>query len=283
MPDVIASRFQWGHKFVSALVRRRWTSAGLTVALAFAGAVVSAGLPVLTAAPAQAAPSSFPSARLAEVGLRYVGRWGGDACNAARNFGNGQCKQFVNCLIALAGGHDASDGSNDYAGSYLRAGGKEVTEATAEKGDIIQWGSGWTASKHTAIVLARKGGHEFEVVDSNWVGFETVGRHTFDNIDIPGFPKPRFIRVGKGQTPVTAPPAPVTPPPAPVTPPPPRVQPVVDRRGSRRRGDLCIAGARRAPFLGCLDKALQPALAIFHTSSPAAAETEYCRVSTVPA
>jgi hypothetical protein len=206
---------------VGSRIGRRLAAAGLALA-ATAGAAVLSG-PVAIAAPAGAAttvsasspamPSkapwqrapripTFASALLADIALKYVGKPGSDICDDAGLGGGGQCKQVVNCLIVIAGGRSAADGNDDYAGSFLRVGGREITEESASKGDIIQWGSGFTEKKHTAIVVANLGNHRFDLVDSNWVGYEKVGHHIFKNIfkpgELPQYPKPRFIRVGVG-------------------------------------------------------------------------------------
>lgn len=176
---------------------------GLVIALA------GVGLPLLNVAPAIAAPgaahTAFSSSRLADIALGYVGQSGSNICRAAHLENNGQCKQVVNCLIVLAGGKSAADGSNDYAGSYLRVGGREVTEQTAQRGDIVQWGSGTTGAKHTAIVVSNLGNHRFELVDSNWVGYEMVGLHKVKDVNMPGFGQPRFIRIGTDATAGSAP------------------------------------------------------------------------------
>ncbi|MEI6620849.1 MAG: hypothetical protein WCP28_02950 [Actinomycetes bacterium] len=205
-------------------IGRRLSAAGLAIAASAAAAVLSG--PVAIAAPVGAAttvsasPNSsasvptrarwqkapriptFASTLLADIALKYVGKPGSDICDDAGLGGGGQCKQVVNCLIVIAGGRSAADGNDDYAGSYLRVGGREITEESATKGDIIQWGSGFTEKKHTAIVVENLGNHRFDVVDSNWVGYEKVGHHVFKNIfkpvETPRYPKPRFIRVGVG-------------------------------------------------------------------------------------
>ena len=145
----------------------------------------------------------FDNARMADIALSYVGQPGVNAC---RNAGQGdayagQCKQFVNCIVVLAGG-PMPGGGDDYAGSFVRAGGTEISEAEAVKGDIIQWGSGITRSQHTAIVVTNFGGGRFDVVDSNWgTPGLMVKHHTINNIhaDIfngAGAQPTRFIRMG---------------------------------------------------------------------------------------
>ena len=158
---------------------------------------------VLLAAPPSQATLSFDNARMADIALSYVGQPGVNAC---RNAGQGdayagQCKQFVNCIVVLSGG-PMPGGGDDYAGSFIRAGGTEISEGDATKGDIIQWGSGATRSQHTAIVVANLGGGRFDVVDSNWgTPGLMVKHHTINNIhaDIfngAGAQPTRFIRMG---------------------------------------------------------------------------------------
>ncbi len=112
--------------------RRRRLAAVLAVG------VIAALLLVVTppgSGPAPAAAvGSFPNSAVADVALRYVGQWGGNACREAGKLQSGQCKQFADCVIVLAGGGYAGDGSNDYAGSFVRAGGVEIAESQAEKG-----------------------------------------------------------------------------------------------------------------------------------------------------
>jgi len=147
------------------------------------------------------AVGSFDNAIIANKALAYENQWGGNACRDAGRFQSGQCKQFVNCVVVLAGGGYAGDGSNDYAGSYVRAGGVEISEAQAVKGDIIQWGSGTTAHQHTAIVVANLGSGKFDVVDANWNRDEVVHHHVINNIhsskEFPsGGEATRFVRMG---------------------------------------------------------------------------------------
>ena len=160
---------------------------------------------LMTWAPARPADASlgFDNARMADIALSYVGQPGVNACLAAGKGTAyaGQCKQFVNCIIVLSGG-PMPGGGNDYAGSFIAAGGTEVSEGAATKGDIIQWGSGSTTSQHTAIVVANLGGGRFDVVDSNWgTPGLMVKHHTIANIhaDIfngAGAQPTRFIRMG---------------------------------------------------------------------------------------
>ena len=157
----------------------------------------------LAAAGPAAASLGFDNARMADIALGYVGQPGVNAClDAGKGTAYaGQCKQFVNCIIVLAGGPMPAGGP-DYAGSFIGAGGTEVSELAADKGDIIQWGSETTSAQHTAIVVANLGGSRFEVVDSNWgsPGL-TVKRHIIANIHADlfngkGAQPTRFIRMG---------------------------------------------------------------------------------------
>ena len=150
-------------------------------------------------APAAHAVGSYANATIADVALRYVGQPGVNAC-LSTPYGSaypGECKQFVNCIIYQAsGGTQRPGGGNDYFGSFIAAGGVEVPQASAVKGDIIQWGSGTSTRQHTAIVVENRGNGSFRVVDSNAVKALTVGDHVINvNTYVSGY-TPRFARVG---------------------------------------------------------------------------------------
>lgn len=164
--------------------------------MALVASILGIGTPTYATLP-------FDNARMADIALGYVGQPGVNACRAAGQGDAyaGQCKQFVNCIVVLSGG-PMPGGGDDYAGSFIRAGGTEISEGEATKGDIIQWGSGLTRSQHTAIVVANLGGGRFDVVDSNWgTPGLMVKHHTINNIhaDIfngAGAQPTRFIRMG---------------------------------------------------------------------------------------
>jgi hypothetical protein len=143
----------------------------------------------------------FANSSMADIALRYQGRNGGYACIDARKGSGywGQCKQFVNCIIVLAGGPMPGGGA-DYAGSFIRAGGTEVAGGNAIKGDIIQWGDENSNRQHTAIVVNSLGGNNFDVVDANWSYNGIVQVHRV-NANLSGYPAPRFIRMGQADQP----------------------------------------------------------------------------------
>ena len=129
------------------------------------------------------APNPLGSTLLTQTALSFVGSWGGNACIAAHQAVGGQCRQFVNCVVALAtdGKLYPVDPSGDYQAAFAKAG-TEVTPATATEGDIIQLGDHDADPQlHTAIVLVNHHDGSFDVVDANWVGqpavAELVGVH----------------------------------------------------------------------------------------------------------
>jgi hypothetical protein len=139
---------------------------------------------VITAAGVFAAPSAvraaggFPNGSIADVALRYVGQWGGNACADAGKPRSGTCKQFANCVIYLASGgrYYPAPGYQ----SAFAAVGIEVSSASAVRGDVIQVGdSDSVSSLHTAIVLQNYGAGQFQVVDSNWGLNEMVTVHNY--------------------------------------------------------------------------------------------------------
>lgn len=101
-----------------------------------------------------------------------------------------QCKIFANKVIQAATGLTL----HGYQQGYRDAGATEVPAAAAVRGDVIQvtpWGSVdstatsmWRAGLghlHTAIILRNRGDGSFDVIDSNWVGYERVGHHNAFN------------------------------------------------------------------------------------------------------
>jgi hypothetical protein len=168
--------------------RRVRIAAGAVVVTALTG---SAGVFAVSAdaTPAGApkrAPGAFDNALIARTALRYVGMWGGQACRQAHHDLSGQCKQFVNCVVALASGGSQwpVDARGDYQASLAGVGGVPVRGADAVEGDIIQVGAhDDDPALHTAIVLVNHHNGVFTVVDANWVGApdtpELVGVHDY--------------------------------------------------------------------------------------------------------
>lgn len=142
-------------------LRRRLTPL-LIVASCTIGSVA-----VLTAGSASAA--TFPNAKIAEAAEARVGSWGD------------WCKVFVNNVVRTASGGAVN--LTGYHAGFAAAGGREVGRDDAVRGDIIQitpagsddrsaegaWRFGdKSRSLHTAIIVANRGGGNFDVVDSNF-------------------------------------------------------------------------------------------------------------------
>jgi hypothetical protein len=168
--------------------------------------------PLLAGEPSRV--GSYDNAAVADVALRYAsqsagaGRYGGAACVDAGRSGatggaplgnafneDGQCKAFVNCVLWMASGHTQWPAPG-YSDGFLNAGAVEVNEATAVKGDIIQWDYNSTTGKlHTAIVVENRGGGVFRAVDSNFNNDRKVWDHVY-NVHMGGYLAPRFFRMG---------------------------------------------------------------------------------------
>ena len=166
----------------------------MRLALAAIAFIIAAGVPYSDGMLAHASPridvalaasrtGAYDNALIADTALKYVGRWGGEACrdagkldngNTARTvggYGAGQCRTFVNCILWLvSGGTQYPTGT--YFQSFLSVGGKEIKkESDLSKGDIVQWGNGL----HTYIIVGHLHDDVFNVVDSNSDGkSETV-------------------------------------------------------------------------------------------------------------
>jgi hypothetical protein len=148
--------------------------------LAVVAGLLTAFVPVATTLfmPAKVgATSEYANANVADLALKYVGRWGGNACADSDKPGDagGQCRSFVNCIVWMASGGTQNLGGRDYFTPFLRAGGTEVRSIDAlQKGDIVQEGQG----RHTFIIVGRVAGDTFTVVDSNHKWNEKV--YTYD-------------------------------------------------------------------------------------------------------
>jgi hypothetical protein len=175
----------------------RIRSAHVRLLLSIALLVLIAGLAPSAAA---AAPEAFRNASIADVALKYVDTWGGEACRDARRSGltgstsgypvvpgrdpatgrvlaghegDGQCRAFVNCVLKLASGGSVwlGGGGGDYFKRFSDVGAKAITTLDdLRTGDIVQEGNG----VHTYIVVDRVKGEVFDVVDSNGDLKETV-------------------------------------------------------------------------------------------------------------
>jgi len=105
---------------------------------------------------------------IASIAVSYEGKYGD------------QCKVFVQKVSWQAGGSLG----NGYTQCYLNEG-VEVEESQATYGDFIQTSKdsdpeNYYDGMHSAIVLKNYGNGNFEVVDSNWVSYETVGIHNWN-------------------------------------------------------------------------------------------------------
>ena len=110
--------------------------------------------------------------------------------------GDGQCFDFgyqVFKAVAQSVGSSAligGAGTYGYYGCYQQAGGVEVTQDEAQRGDYIQiydsanpWNDSPTTgaySVHTAIIQDNLGGGVFNVIDQNFTQPLKVGRHQFN-------------------------------------------------------------------------------------------------------
>ena len=172
---------------------RNWRRlAGLITAAALI--VTTLAGTITTATPAHAA-GSYNNAAIADVALRYLDQWGGNACRDAGKPQTGQCKQFVNCVVFIASGGSQYPAPGYHTG-FQNAGAVEVSAANAVRGDIIQIGNADTDYPlHTAIVLENKGGGKFYVVDSNTT-YVTTKSEWVTQHDYTPAPGARYWRLG---------------------------------------------------------------------------------------
>ncbi len=134
--------------------------------------------------------NTYANAANADVALRYLNRWGGQACadtGKPSEFG-GQCKQFVNCVVWLASRGTVWLGGG-YQAPFIVAGGVLIPLDQAMRGDIIQLvgpdPNVSYAGIHTAIVVGYLTAGSYEVVDSNFRSAkdspgETVHEHQWN-------------------------------------------------------------------------------------------------------
>lgn len=144
--------------------------------------------------------AAWPNAAIADVALRFVDGWGGEACMGAGRSGlrgsgpvpvypgrdstgkvvdgqegDGQCRAFVNCVVMIASGGKTwiGGGNGNYFKRFLDVGAEEIKDVSAfVKGDVVQSGNGI----HTWIIVSPVVGEpgRFNVVDSNHDYKETV-------------------------------------------------------------------------------------------------------------
>ncbi|MNH58495.1 hypothetical protein D3C73_102960 [compost metagenome] len=160
-------------------------------ALLLAMSLMCFGLAV-GAAPASAV-GSYSNASIADIALTKVGQYGG------------QCKTFANNMVKQASGNTQWPAPGYHSG-FANAGGTEVSSHNAAKGDIIQIGNNdYDYPLHTAIIVANKGGGNFNVVDSNWGLNEIVKQHDFNPYTWAPSGNIKIWRMGTIQTPPPAP------------------------------------------------------------------------------
>lgn len=148
--------------------------------LAAIGMLVSSTIFLPACCKVATAAGGYEASSIAAIARSYNGQWGGNACRDAGKPQTGQCKQFVNCVVALASGGQQYPAPG-YHDGFARVGGFEVSSAQAASGDIIQVNNNDSARPlHTAVILQNGGNNNFWVVDSNWVAEETVGEHSFN-------------------------------------------------------------------------------------------------------
>lgn len=148
---------------------------------------------------------SYDNGLIADTAKKYIGRDGGDACNDSKHISGdygGECRAFVNCIISIVSGGSQNIGkSKDYF-SALREYGQEITDINSlSKGDIVQEGNG-SGFLHTFIIVNRRQGNSFNVVDSNFISHHKVGEHPY-TVNLSS--NERAFRMGR----VAPPPAPI--------------------------------------------------------------------------
>src|SRR5437588_11064599 len=128
--------------------------------------------PRIDVALAASRTGAYDNALIADTALKYVGRWGGEACrdagkldngNTARTvggYGAGQCRTFVNCILWLvSGGTQYPTGT--YFQSFLSVVGKETKKkSNLSKGDTVQC----VNALHTYISFVHRHDDVFTVV-----------------------------------------------------------------------------------------------------------------------
>ncbi len=132
------------------------------VAGMLAAAVLAAcGFPAVAAA-AGNGPQNFPNARIADVGLRYVGQ--------SRPTGwdqPGECIKWVQAWVREAGGRMNGGGP---VTAYTSSPAMEVSAQDATRGDVFQISidDTYSGSPHTGVLLGgRNGDGTFDVVEGN--------------------------------------------------------------------------------------------------------------------
>ncbi|RNM16238.1 hypothetical protein [Nocardioides pocheonensis] len=129
----------------------------------------------------QLGAGSYDNAAIAREGLSHLGQY----LYTPGSLDHGQCKQAVNDWVYVASGHTQRLGG-DYYENYAANGGVRVSRDNVAVGDIIQLTNprdhaNYYWPMHTAVILGHTAGsNSFDVVDSNYVAPDTVGRHSWD-------------------------------------------------------------------------------------------------------
>jgi hypothetical protein len=111
---------------------------------------------------------------------------GDNIANYAETFPNGyaggQCRVFVNNVMAHFGFNTGGGAPNDYFVGFERHNPTRITDANGlARGDVVQYRkSEFSAGLHTFIILSRVSGTTYNVIDSNWALNELVSRHTIN-------------------------------------------------------------------------------------------------------
>lgn len=177
----------------------------------------------MTAYDGQRGGGSYDNAAIADIALSHLGQ----NLFTPGPLDHGQCKQAVNDWVAAAS-HNTQRLGIDYNTNYARQGGQPVGRDDVAKGDIIQTfnpgnESAYVPGMHTAVVLSHvPGSNMFEVVDSNYVARDVVGRHNWDPFSAASRYGLRVAiwRMGSVERPPTLQPQPPTPQPQPSQAPP---------------------------------------------------------------
>lgn len=148
----------------------------------------------LSNAPAKAV-QNFDNAGVANAGLAEVGTARPTGWNQP-----GECIKSVQRWVAAAGGHFGGGG---VISGYVNSGAKEVTLASAVKGDVIQYtaikngDNNWNRV-HTVVVVKNHGNGSFDIVQSNApAGSGKVTRDTSWRPNPPAGWEARVWRFGK--------------------------------------------------------------------------------------
>ena len=95
-------------------------------------------------------------------------------------YAGGQCRGFVNNVMAHFGFATGGGAPNDYFVGFERHNPTRITDGNSlARGDVVQYRkSEYSAGLHTFIILSRVSGTTYNVIDSNYALNERVSRHT---------------------------------------------------------------------------------------------------------